>query len=71
MGMRGNIDQDPAGTISVSDLVYLVTFMFSGGPAPVCFLEADVNASGVLDVSDLVWLVSYMFQSGYPPYLCP
>ena len=31
---RGNVNGDPAGSIDISDLVYLVDYMFNGGPAP-------------------------------------
>jgi hypothetical protein len=52
----------------VSDLVYLVTYMFAGGPAPVpIVLSADVNCDITVDVSDLVYLVTYMFQGGPAP----
>lgn len=70
VGIRGNIDS--IGGIDVTDLVYLVNFMFKDGPAPPCFEEADVNGSGgVLDVSDLVYLVNYMFKEGIDPESCP
>jgi hypothetical protein len=70
--IRGNIDYDVAEIIDISDLMYLIDFMFLSGPAPVCFEEADVNASGTepLDISDLVWLIDYMFIGGPPPFPC-
>jgi len=58
--------------IDISDLVFLVDFMFVGGPAPQCFEEADVNASGgLLDIADLVYTVDYMFGGGPAPADCP
>ena len=71
--VRGNIDSDPAEVIDISDLVYLVDFMFSGGPEPSCFDESDVDGSGVepVDIADLVYLVDYMFNDGPPPTACP
>ena len=72
IGMRGNIDNDPGGATDISDLVYLVDFMFTSGPGPPCFDEADINGDGAptLDISDLVHLVDYMFTSGPPPADC-
>ncbi len=71
-GIRGNIDSDPADAIDISDLVYLVDYMFSGGSEPGCPNEADVEASGgAPDISDLVHLVDYMFNSGPEPAVCP
>ena len=77
--MRGNIDMDPADQIDISDLVYIVDYMFTGGPAPPCWAEANVDCSddgdGVegpedIDISDLVHLVDYMFNQGPPPCRC-
>ncbi len=74
--IRGNVDYDGADQIDISDLVYLVDYMFNGGPAPVCWPEANINANGPddqsgIDISDLVYLVDYMFNSGPPPVACP
>ena len=70
---RGNIDGDPGDVIDISDLVYLVDFMFTEGPEPPCWREANIDSIGAdeeLDISDLVYLVDYMFSSGPPPPDC-
>ncbi|MDH3939099.1 MAG: hypothetical protein OEV68_17410, partial [candidate division Zixibacteria bacterium] len=69
--LRGNVDYDGADAIDISDLVYLVDFMFAGGQEPPCFEEADINGDGVIDISDLVWFVDFMFSFGAPPAPCP
>ena len=69
--IRGNVDYDLGDVIDISDLVYLVDYMFTGGPTPECLDEADVDASGDIDISDLVYLVDYMFNGGPPPVACP
>ena len=72
---RGDVNHDGGGP-DISDLVYMVDYMFSGGPPPPCyggdvFLEADVNGDGAgPDISDLVYLVSFMFQGGPAPVPC-
>jgi len=71
IGFRGNVDYDVGDAIDISDLVYLVDFMFNAGPAPPCFVEADMDASGGIDISDLVYLVDYMFNGGPAPVVCP
>lgn len=63
--VRGDVNGD--GTIDISDLVYLVDYMFTGGPAPVSEMAGDVDGSGQLDISDLVYLVDYLFTGGPPP----
>lgn len=71
--MRGDVNYDAADLIDISDLVYLIDFMFTSGPVPVCHEEADVNGDGaeVLDISDLVYLIDYMFTGGALPPSCP
>ena len=71
--IRGDVNYDGAELIDISDLLYLIDFMFQAGPAPVCFEEADIDASGSepLDISDLVLLIDFMFTGGEPPPTCP
>ncbi|HOP06438.1 MAG TPA: M14 family zinc carboxypeptidase [candidate division Zixibacteria bacterium] len=72
VGQTGNINGDAAGSIDITDLVYLVQYMFSGGPVVGCPISADVNGdNSIADITDLVDLVSYMFQDGPPPVDCP
>ena len=79
-GIRGNVDSDPEDGIDISDLVFLVDYMFTGGPAPECVPEANMDGSDALgdgehlsdiDISDLVYLVDYMFSQGPAPADCP
>jgi hypothetical protein len=65
-------DVDGSGSEpNVSDLVYLVTWMFNGGPAPEQTAAANVDGNGVSpDVADLVYLVEFMFNEG-PDLQCP
>lgn len=72
IGDRGNIDASSDDVVDISDLVYMVEFMFNGGPAPECTEEAnlDADAEGNVDISDLVYLSDYMFLEGPPPPPC-
>jgi hypothetical protein len=69
LGDRGDVDG--SGSVDVSDLTYLVDYLFGGGPAPVCLEEADVDGSGSIDVSDLTYIVDYLFGGGAAPVACP
>ena len=69
--IRGDANHDGSGP-DISDLLYIVEYMFSSGPAAPCPEEVDINGSGFgPDISDLVYLVSYMFSAGPPPVSCP
>ncbi len=53
--------------IDIADLVYMVAFMFRGGPPPENPDAFDVNGDGFFDIADLVYLVTFMFQNGPSP----
>ncbi|MFH1687711.1 MAG: hypothetical protein ABIE70_09345 [bacterium] len=68
--IRGDIDYNQFGP-DIADLVFLVNYMFSGGPLPVCTEACDIDGDGLgPDIADLVHLVSYMFSGGPPPAVC-
>jgi hypothetical protein len=60
-------DVDLSEGIDIADLVYLVDWMFSGGPAPIAYDAAQMDGLGTVDISDLVYIVDYMFNNGPPP----
>ena len=69
-GDRGNVNGDDDDILDISDLTYLVDYLFGGGEAPPSTKEADVNGDGTLDISDLTYLVEYFFAGGEPPVPC-
>ncbi|MGB7060791.1 MAG: dockerin type I repeat-containing protein, partial [Candidatus Zixiibacteriota bacterium] len=57
--------------VNVGDVVYLVSYLYKGGPAPDCpQARGDVNTDGVINVGDVVYLVSYLYKGGPEP-ACP
>jgi len=62
----GDVQND--GVVNVGDVVYLVTYLYKGGPAPVCPSDrGDVNNDEVINVGDVVYLVTYLYKSGPAP----
>jgi thermitase len=65
-------DANNDGTIDIADPVYLIAYIFSGGPAPGdCGYPqglGDANGDGEIDISDAVYLVSYILSGGPPPH---
>lgn len=55
------------GEVDVSDAVYLISFLFKGGLAPIPFRSGDVNCDSRVSVADVVYLVNYLFKAGSPP----
>jgi hypothetical protein len=71
-GIRGNVDNDPTQMINITDLIYLVMYMFQDGPDPECWAEANIDGDymGEINITDLIHLVKYMFQDGRTPVIC-
>lgn len=71
--LRGNVDDEGGENPNVSDLTYLVSYLFKGGTPPPCPQEANVDGStqDQANVNDLTFLVNYLFKSGPTPAPCP
>lgn len=63
--LRGDANGD--GKVTVSDVVFLVNYLFKGGPVPLPFLSGDANCDTKVTISDVVYLVNYLFKGGPPP----
>jgi aminopeptidase N len=64
-GMRGDCNDD--GTVNVSDAVYIINYIFAGGPAPDPLLSGDPNCDNDVNISDAVYIINYIFVGGDPP----
>ena len=68
-GKCGNVNGDTK--VNVSDAVYLINYVFSGGGAPLPVLACgDSNGDGYVNVSDAVHLINYVFSGGSSPGDC-
>jgi hypothetical protein len=52
---------------NIGDVVYLVNYLYKGGPSPIFDGAGDNNGDGVVDVGDVVYLINYLFRGGPPP----
>jgi hypothetical protein len=60
-------DVNRSGSVTVSDVVYLVNYLFKGGPSPYLQYRGDVNCDQGVTVADVVYLVAYLFKGGPLP----
>ncbi len=65
-------DADGSSIVTISDAVYLINYIFSGGPAPNPLLAGDADCSAAVTISDAVYLINYIFAGGpVPCAACP
>jgi len=62
-------DANSDGGINLTDIIWLVNFVFKGGPAPNPLFLGDPNANCSVNLADIVYLVNYVFKSGTAPLL--
>lgn len=60
-------DADGNNLVTISDAVYLISYIFSGGPAPDPIESADADCNSLVTISDAVYLISYIFSGGPAP----
>lgn len=64
-------DANNSGAISLSDVVYLIAYIYSAGTPPVPHVGVgDANCDGAVNVMDVDYLVAYIFQHGPAPGIC-
>jgi hypothetical protein len=61
---KGDVNGD--GAVNVSDIFYLINYLFANGPAPIC--SGDVNGDGQTNAADVFYLINYIFVGGPPPH---
>jgi len=61
-------DANYDGEITVSDVIYIINYLFKGGPPPVPELASgDANCNGEVTVSDVIYIINYLFKGGPAP----
>jgi subtilisin family serine protease len=64
-------DPDNSGVIDVDDIVYLINYIFDGGPPPEpYYLTGNANCSSdepTVDIDDISFLIAYVFSGGPDP----
>jgi hypothetical protein len=60
-------DANGTGAVDIDDVVYIVAYIFSGGPAPVTPEAGDANCIEGTDIDDVVYLIAFIFSNGPEP----
>ena len=75
--VRGNANGDEGEIVNISDITFLIDYLFGIplGPAPACPEEGNANGDTEenINISDITYLVGYLFgmPTGPAPPACP
>jgi hypothetical protein len=53
--------------VNVGDTVFMINYVFKGGPVPEPPKVGDVNGDCDANVGDAVYLINYVFKQGAAP----
>ena len=62
---RGDTNAD--GIINSADVVFLINYLFKGGPDPCPPEAGDASHDCVINSADVVYLINYLFKGGPAP----
>lgn len=62
---RGDSNSDCG--IDITDGVYILNYLFLGGPKPTCLDAADANDTGAVDITDGIFVLGYLFLGSTAP----
>jgi len=57
-------------SVNIGDAVYVINFIFKGGPPPSPLEAGDANCDHARNVGDAVYVINYIFKGGLAP-CCP
>lgn len=60
-------DPNRSNDVNIADVVYLVAYIFAGGPAPDPPASGDVDCGGSINIADAVYMIEYIFTHGAAP----
>ena len=60
-------DSDDSGEVNITDGIFILNFLFSGGPGPGCIDSGDVDDNGAINITDGVFLLNFLFDGGPNP----
>jgi hypothetical protein len=60
-------DSNATGDLNITDGVFVLNYLFLGGPEPPCQDAADANDDNQLNITDGVFILNYLFLGGTTP----
>jgi hypothetical protein len=62
---RGDSNAD--GTLNITDGIYVLNYLFLGGPTPTCLEAANANDDAQINITDGIYILNFLFLGGPGP----
>jgi hypothetical protein len=62
---RGDSNAD--GATNITDGIYVLNYLFLGGPTPTCKEAANPNDDANINITDGIYILNFLFLGGPPP----
>jgi hypothetical protein len=63
--LRGDANSD--NNLDMSDIMFILNYIYKGGQPPASFDAADVNLDNAINILDAEYLIRYFYKKGSPP----
>ena len=63
--LRGDPNAD--GIRNIADAIFILAYLFGGGPAPSCLDAGDPNDDGIINISDAIRALGHLFDGASIP----
>jgi len=60
-------DADASEAVNLLDAVYLIDFLYRGGPPPQPMAAGNVNQDGAINLLDISYIINYLYREGPAP----
>ncbi len=60
-------DTNDDGYVNIGDAIFMVNYVFNGGPAPDPIEKGDVNCDNDTNIGDAIYMVNYIYNGGSAP----
>jgi hypothetical protein len=60
-------DSDASGDLNITDGIFVLNYLFLGGPTPACLEAANANDDALLNITDGIFILNFLFLGGTAP----
>jgi PKD repeat protein len=60
-------DADSDDIVNMLDILFLINYLYKGGPIPIIQIAADADSSGSIDMLDILYLINNLYKGGPAP----